>query len=34
LLFQGPPAWKRWFGVEPTVTDELRAMMEQSILAD
>ena len=34
LLFQGPPAWKRWFGVEPTVTDELRAMMEKSILAD
>jgi len=34
LLFQGPPAWKRWFGVEPTVTDELRAMMEQSIRAD
>ena len=34
LLFQGPPAWKRWFEVEPTVTDELRAMMEKSILAD
>ncbi len=34
LLFQGPPAWKRWFGVEPTVTDELRAIMEKSILAD
>ncbi|NKB18993.1 MAG: shikimate dehydrogenase [Alphaproteobacteria bacterium] len=34
LLFQGPSAWKRWFGVEPTVTDELRAMMEQSILSD
>ena len=34
LLHQGPPAWKRWFGIEPTVTDELRGMMEQSILSE
>ena len=33
LLYQGPPAWKMWFGVEPAVTDELRARMEASILA-
>ena len=32
LLHQGPPAWKLWFGLEPTVTDELRAMIEESIL--
>jgi shikimate dehydrogenase len=31
LLHQGPPAWKLWFGLEPTVTPELRAMMEASI---
>lgn len=31
LLHQGIPAWKMWFGVEPTVTDELRGMMETSI---
>ncbi len=31
LLHQGPPAWKLWFGIEPTVTPELRAMMETSI---
>jgi shikimate dehydrogenase len=31
LLHQGPPAWKMWFGVEPTVTQELRDQMEQSI---
>ena len=31
LLHQGPPAWKRWFGLEPTVTDELRTLMEESI---
>ncbi|MBT5049008.1 MAG: shikimate dehydrogenase [Rhodospirillaceae bacterium] len=34
LLHQGPPAWKRWFGVEPTVTAELRAQMERSIAGD
>ena len=31
LLHQGPPAWKLWFGLEPEVTQELRAMMEDSI---
>ena len=31
LLHQGPPAWKIWFDVEPTVTAELRERMEQSI---
>jgi shikimate dehydrogenase len=31
LIHQGPPAWKRWFGLEPTVTAELREKMEQSI---
>jgi len=31
LLHQGPPAWKRWFGVEPQVTPDLRAEMEKSI---
>ena len=34
LLHQGPPAWKRWFDVEPTVTAELRARMEHSIAGD
>lgn len=33
LLHQGPPAWKLWFGVEPTVTPELRRIMEESIAA-
>ncbi|MBT3989853.1 MAG: shikimate dehydrogenase [Rhodospirillaceae bacterium] len=32
LIHQGPPAWKRWFGLEPKVTDELRDIMEKSIL--
>ncbi|MBD3677885.1 MAG: shikimate dehydrogenase [Rhodobacteraceae bacterium] len=32
LLYQGPPAWKLWFGLEPTVTDDLRQAMEASIL--
>lgn len=32
LLHQGPPAWKRWFGIEPTVTKELRERMERSLL--
>ena len=31
LLHQGPPAWKRWFGVEPQVTPDLRTEMEKSI---
>lgn len=31
LLHQGPPAWNLWFGITPTVTPELRAMMEASI---
>jgi len=31
LLHQGPPAWKLWFGVEPTVTPALREVMEHSI---
>ncbi|MDA0240434.1 MAG: shikimate dehydrogenase [Proteobacteria bacterium] len=31
LIHQGPPAWKRWFGIVPTVTAELRRLMEESI---
>ena len=31
LLHQGPPAWKMWFNLEPTVTAELRERMEHSI---
>jgi len=31
LLHQGRPAWRAWFGIEPAVTVELRAMMEKSI---
>ncbi len=31
LLHQGLPAWRMWFGIEPTVTAELRQLMEQSI---
>ncbi len=34
LLHQGPPAWKFWFDVEPTVTAELRERMERSIADD
>jgi len=34
LLHQGPPAWKLWFDVEPTVTAELRERMERSIAGD
>ena len=34
LLHQGPPAWKLWFGLDPVVTPELRAMMEASIESD
>jgi shikimate dehydrogenase len=31
LLNQGRPAWKAWFGIEPEVTKELRAMVEKTI---
>ncbi len=31
LLHQGPLAWKLWFGIEPEVTDELQALVEQSL---
>jgi shikimate dehydrogenase len=31
LLHQGRPAWKAWFGIEPEVTPELRAMVEKSL---
>ena len=31
LLHQGRPAWKAWFGIEPEVTEELRALMERSL---
>lgn len=31
LLHQGPPAWKLWFDLEPTVTEELRALMAESL---
>jgi shikimate dehydrogenase len=31
LLHQGRPAWKAWFGIEPEVTPELRALLEESI---
>ena len=31
LLNQGRPAWKAWFGIEPEVTAELRAMIEKTI---
>jgi shikimate dehydrogenase len=31
LLHQGPLAWKAWFGIEPLVTAELRALVEQSL---
>lgn len=34
LLHQGIPAWKMWFDVEPTVTSELRSLMENSILGN
>src|SRR5262245_16221228 len=34
LLHQGRPAWKAWFGIEPAVTAELRAIMEKSIRED
>ncbi len=31
LLHQARPAWKAWFGIEPEVTAELRAMIEKTI---
>ena len=31
LLHQGPAAWKRWFGIEPAITDALRRRMEQAL---
>lgn len=31
LLHQGPPAWRLWFGIEPSVTATLRELMEDSI---
>ena len=31
LLHQGIPAWKAWFGIEPTVTAELRARIEATL---
>lgn len=31
LLHQGPLAWKGWFGIEPAVTAELRALVEKSL---
>jgi shikimate dehydrogenase len=31
LLHQGRPAWKAWFGIEPVVTPELRALVEASL---
>jgi shikimate dehydrogenase len=31
LLHQGPLAWKLWFGIEPVVSAELRALVEKSI---
>jgi shikimate dehydrogenase len=31
LLHQARPAWRAWFGIEPEVTAELRAMMEKTI---
>jgi len=31
LLHQGIPAWRAWFGIEPKVTAELRALIEASL---
>jgi shikimate dehydrogenase len=31
LLHQGRPAWRAWFGIEPEVTPELRALLEASL---
>ena len=32
LLHQARPAWHAWFGIEPEVTPELRALIENSLL--
>jgi shikimate dehydrogenase len=34
LIHQGPAAWKLWFDIVPTVTEELRERMERSIAGD
>lgn len=34
LLHQAAPAFERWFGVRPSVTPELRALIEASIAGD
>jgi shikimate dehydrogenase len=31
LLHQARPAWKAWFGIDPEVTPELRALIEATI---
>jgi shikimate dehydrogenase len=31
LLHQGRPAWKAWFGIDTTVTDDLRELLERSL---
>lgn len=31
LLHQGRPAWKAWFGIEPQVTGDLRALIEATL---
>jgi shikimate dehydrogenase len=31
LLHQARPAWKSWFGIEPEVTPELRALIEATL---
>ena len=31
LLHQARPAWKAWFGIEPAVTPELRALVEATL---
>ena len=31
LLHQATVAWKAWFGIEPEVTTELRALVEKSL---
>ena len=31
LLHQARPAWQAWFGIEPQVDAELRAMLEKTI---
>jgi shikimate dehydrogenase len=30
LLHQARPAWKAWFGIEPEITPELRALVEST----